>query len=296
MAENFLRRYVLRCGPSGGEGFEIGNISSAKEEALHISFSIEKSDTESNNTAKVQIWNLSDESLTVFDGADCICELKAGYGDTMALILCGTVTAVTTTLDGADRMTELEVVDGRVELRDTIMSVSLNGTVDTKEVYDKIAGEMGVSIVYAEDLQFPTLPNGYSFIGKGKNALQKITKYCGHEWTMQNQILQITNPGKPLTTMGYVLSADTGLINIPKKITLGSKSDSKNDSGSGSGATADTGWEVEYLLNGAIGINDTVILESKMASGYFRVYKLTIDGDNMEGDWICTAQLIALGA
>lgn len=25
---------------------------------------------------------------------------------------------------------------------------------------------------------------------------------------------------------------------------------------------------------------------------YFRVYKLTIDGDNLEGDWICTAQLL----
>ena len=59
---------------------------------------------------------------------------------------------------------------------------------------------------------------------------------------------------------------------------------------------AQTGWEVEYLLNGAIGINDTVQLESRMARGYFRVHKVTFDGDNMEGDWVCTAQLLEISA
>ena len=49
-------------------------------------------------------------------------------------------------------------------------------------------------------------------------------------------------------------------------------------------------------MNGAIGINDTVKLQSSTANGYFRVHKVTIDGDNLDGDWICTAQLIELKA
>ena len=57
-----------------------------------------------------------------------------------------------------------------------------------------------------------------------------------------------------------------------------------------------TGWEVEYLLNGAIGINDIVRLESGAARGYFRVHKVTLDGDNLEGDWICTAQLMEVAS
>lgn len=52
------------------------------------------------------------------------------------------------------------------------------------------------------------------------------------------------------------------------------------------------GYEVKYFLNGAIGVNDYIRLESDKVRGYFRVYKLTIDGDNLEGDWICTAQLL----
>ena len=83
--ENFMRRYIMRCGKMGGRGFEIGNIHSAREDALHVSFSVEKSNAESPNTAKVQVWNLSDKNLKILDTKDCALELKAGYEDSMAL-------------------------------------------------------------------------------------------------------------------------------------------------------------------------------------------------------------------
>ena len=283
-AENFLRRYTLKAGKAGSSGFEIGNASNAAQEALHICFSVEKSNAESPNDAKVQIWNLSPQNLNILEEKDCVIELKAGYGNSTALILVGTVSSAITTRENADRMTELQVVDGLVELRDSVITLSINGKVNCKDVYQQIADAMGMSIVYANDLTYVTLPNGFSFVGKAKNALQKMAICCGHKWTIQNQIIQITWPGRAVATMGYLLSSDTGLINIPKKITIGSGEEEK------------TGWEVEYLLNGAIGVNDIVELRSQEASGYFLVHKVTIDGDNMEGDWICTAQLLKIAA
>ena len=280
--ENWMRTYVMRCGKMKKKGFEIGNIDSPTQDCLHVSFSVEKSSAESPNNAKVQIWNLSPKNLSILESKDCIVELKAGYGNNRSLILVGNVSSAITTLDGADRFTELEVVDGLVELRDTNISVSLNGKVNCKAVYNKIAAAMGISVRFASDLSFKTLPNGFSYVGKAKGALQKMAKFCGHKWSIQNQVLQITRPGRPITTKGYLLSPDTGLINIPKRITIGS------------GDEAKTGWEVEYLLNGAIGVNDIVNLKSSVASGYFLVHKVTIDGDNMEGDWICTAQLMKI--
>lgn len=280
--ENFMRRYIMKCGKMGIQGFQIGNINSPFETALHICFSVEKSSAENPNDAKIQVWNLSDSNLKLLDNADCVVELKAGYGDNMALIIVGNITSVITTMENADRMTEITVVDGRVELRDTVLSISLNGKVYAKEVYQRIADEMGMSIVFASDLTFPTMPNGFSYVGKAKNALQKISKYCGHNWTIQNQVLQITLPGRSLTARGYVLSSETGLIGIPKRITIGSDENAK------------LGWEVEYLLNGAIGINDVVQLKSSTVSGYFLVNKVTIDGDNIDGDWLCTAELLEI--
>lgn len=285
--ENFMRTYTLKCGKMGSKGFEIGNIHNAIEAALHVSFSVEKCDVESPNTAKVQIWNLSNNNLKILDGKDCIVELKAGYNNSNALILVGNVTSVVTTPENADRMTEIEVMDGRVELRDTTVSISLNGSVNCKDVYNQIASKMGLSIVFAGDLSFKTMPNGFSYTGKAKNALQKIAKYCGHKWTIQNQVIQITWPGRAVNTRGYLLNSETGLISIPKRITIGSSSDSEE---------SQTGWEVEYFLNGAIGVNDIVQLQSSTANGYFRVYKVTFDGDNLEGDWVCTAQLLEIKA
>lgn len=282
--ENFIRTYTLKAGRAGTSGFQIGNTESPAQETLHIAFSVEKSNAENPNDAKIQIWNLSQASLNILEEKDCIVELKAGYGNNMALLLAGNVASAITTFDSADRMTELQVVDGLVELRDTVISISMNGKVNCREVYTKIASSMGIPIVFANDLSFHTLPNGFSYVGKAKNALQKLAGCCGHNWTIQNQVLQVTWPGRSISTRGYLLSSDTGLIGIPKRITIGSGEEEK------------TGWEAEYLLNGAIGVNDIVQLSSSVASGYFLVHKITIDGDNMEDDWICTAQLLKIAA
>lgn len=285
--ENFLRSYTLKCGKKGKSGFEIGNISDAVSPALHISFSVEKCDVESPNTAKVQVWNLSDKNLKILDSKDCIVELKAGYGENKALILAGNVVAATTTPDNADRMTEIEVVDGRVALRDAYISISINGSVNCKDIYARIAAEMGLSILFAGDLSFKKMPKGFSYVGKAKDALQKVAKYCKHNWTIQNQVIQITWPGRAVSTRAYLLNSKTGLISIPKRITIGSSSE---------GNEQKNGWEVQYLLNGAIGVNEIVQLESSTANGYYRVYKVTFDGDNLEGDWICTAQILEIKA
>ena len=184
MGKNFMRRYIMKCGPAKQKGFQIGNVNNATEAALHICFSIEKSDAENPNDAKVQIWNLSDNNLKILESKDCSVELRAGYGDVLALILAGNVTSAITTRENADRMTEMTVVDGNVELRDTSLTISLKGKVNSKDVYKTIANAMGMAVEFGEGLTFKTMPHGFSYVGKAKNALKKITSYCGHVWSI----------------------------------------------------------------------------------------------------------------
>jgi len=283
--KNWLRTYTLKAGKQGADGFEIGNISNENQTVLHISFSCEKSEKEAANTAKIQIWNLSNKNLKILEKKDCVVELKAGYGNNRPLIFVGTVTSAVTTIDGADRLTELQVVDGRVALRDTKMKVSLNGIVNAKTVYGMIAGQMGLSIQYAKGLSFKNFPNGYSFVGKGRMCLKKIARACGHIWSIQNGVIQITKKGTPVNSKGYLLNHDTGLIGIPKRITIAQDAESKQDR---------IGYEIQYFLNGAIEVNDTIKIKTEALQGYFRVEKVTIDGDNMEGDFLCTAQVIEM--
>lgn len=84
--ENFIRRYLMKAGKMGHNGFQIGQTSTENPHALHISFSIEKSTSETANTAKVQIWNLSPANLSVLDTEDCVIELQAGYAPCLSTL------------------------------------------------------------------------------------------------------------------------------------------------------------------------------------------------------------------
>ena len=56
---NWIRDYRIIAGVPGTEGFEIGEMFRGR--ALHVSFDLEKSDTQSSNTGKLTISNLNDE-------------------------------------------------------------------------------------------------------------------------------------------------------------------------------------------------------------------------------------------
>lgn len=139
--KNFDRQYRMSAGPPGSTGFEIGGTTPY---SLHISFSVQKQELESSNTAKVQVWNLNKQNLATLEAENCFLLLKAGYGNTLPVILSGTVSHTSTRKDGSDMLTEIEVVDGLMEVRDTWVSMSYAGKVNTKKILDDTAAQMGL--------------------------------------------------------------------------------------------------------------------------------------------------------
>lgn len=276
---NFDRQYRLSAGQGGAEGFEIGGDNFP----LHISFSVEKTDLTSQNTAQVAIWNLNPSQIAELEQKDCIVTLKAGYETTIPLIFAGVVTYVSTGLDGANLCTEIELVDNRIEIRDTFVSLSYADVISTKTVLEDVAGQMGVTPTFAYNAEFSDFQNGFSFIGAGKDALSKACDSSDLTWSIQNGVLQIKKPGDVMAPEVYVLSPDTGLVNIPKKVQIADEEGTDE---------AQNGIDVEYLMNAAINIDDYVKLESKYMEGYFRVYSLAIEGDTHSATWKCTARLL----
>lgn len=291
--EFFKRKCHLSIGQSGTEGFEIGGMES-NGIPLHIKFSMEKADCESPNTAKITVWNLSPEHLAVLEKKDCAIILQAGYGENLSMAFMGTVTYATTTHEGADIMTDIEAADSRVELRDTSMSVSYAAGTATDIVYSNIAEKMGLPLSVSElAMATPTIfGNGFSFIGTAKDVMTRVTKLDGNNWTIQDGVIQITKPGEPISTECYVLGAESGLIGYPKRINISAGGSDGDNNTTTESDTAQLGWEVKYFINLAIGVNSYVYLESKMTTGYYRVQKVAIDGDNYEGDFQCTATLL----
>lgn len=291
------REFRLVAGVRGKKGFEIGSETQGRP--LHISFSLEKSDTQSSNTGKITISNLSDEHKAILAEKDCYIQLSAGYGTNLGLIFAGDVSTTTETLSDADRDIEIEVIDG-FAVNDLPGWLSESGTVTCKTVLDKVVEKMEVESAIitdkaAEKLSSAMYDNGYAYVGKLRTALQNVLRKAGCTYSIQNGILQIYVSGETITTKAYVLSAETGLISIPERITI---SDSNSNSGttttssSGTASKGIPGYKVDFFLNPAIGVNDLISLKSRDVSGTFRVHKITLDGDNYSGDWKCEAELV----
>ena len=283
--KNFGREYRFAAGPAGipDAGFEVGATSPESPEALHIKFSVDKSDSETPNTASVSLWNLSPEHLSILNEKDCVVSLRAGYETHMSLILVGAITYIETSLDVGDRETSIEIADGRIELRDCYLSLSYSGVINTKKIIEDIAADMGVTVTFSYNAQFAELPNGFAFVGTGRVALDNACASSGLQWGIQNGVLQVKNSGDVMSREVYVLSPETGLIGIPKKVNYGANAEN---------AEEESGYEVEYFLNGAIGIGDYIRLESEVTQGYYRMRSVELRGDNLEGDWLCVAKLV----
>ena len=159
--KNWDRQYRFSAGQAGSAGFEVGG----GDRPLHISFSVERADTESANTAKVSLWNLSPAHLAELNKDDCVCVLKAGYGTVMPLVFTGIVTFAKTKQDGSDVLTEVELVDNRVEVRDTYVSVCYEGKVNCKTIIQDVGDQMGITVSFSYNAEFKDIPNGFSYVG-----------------------------------------------------------------------------------------------------------------------------------
>ena len=277
----FDRQYRFIAGKPSAMGFEVGGGDSCRP--LHVSFDVQRADLESPNTAKVTLWNLSPAHVAAVEEDDCVVALRAGYGRHMAHVFAGNVTYSRTSLDGADRMTEIEATDGRVALRDTYLSISYTDGINTRRIIEDIAAQMGVALSVSYNAAFAEAPDGYAYIGLAGGALDKACAMSGLSWHIHSGVLQVKAAGGTMTREVYLLNAASGLVGIPRRVVIA------KDNKTGS---EQKGVEIDYLMNAAINVDDYIKLESKLASGYYRVHSIDISGDNYDGPWMCTARLL----
>lgn len=289
---NWDRQYRLRAGVEGEQGFEIGEPDSKTNRAIHINFTIQKSDSTTLNTTKIKVWNLNSEQINILTQTGCTIEIMAGYGTSRPVIFRGTVANVNESLDSADRLVEIEAVDGFASLSETVVSVSYSGKISTLKVFKDIANQLNLPVSYSSTaqgtLESSYFSNGYSFVGYAQYVLDDICELTSLIWTIQDGVLQIRKSSEGISTTVHKLNKDTGLINIPQRVYSSSVSSTDSDS------VSDTlyGYEIDYFMNGAIGVGDRVYVESDIVTGIYMVSDLTIEGDNLEGNWQCTAKIV----
>lgn len=289
----FNRIVSLVIGKENGKGKELSG--------LRISFSIQKGSTKSPNSCTCKIWNLSPDTRSIVEVIGNVLILKAGYSDDIGPIniFQGDVTRALTVREGPDWITEIEMLDGLSEFRDTKTSVSFNKGVTVQTVVSNIAKTFGLPVrELPVNIGSKQYPRGFAFVGRSRDALDKACNNLGLEWSIQNREIQIIKKGGFFKQRAIVLSPDSGLIGSPAREskTMTEKAAAKegitktqkgvqvintlDEKGQDEEKLQVNGYKVKSLLQPTLEPGGYVQVKAKGINGeFFRIEELTHSGD-----------------
>lgn len=285
----FDRIYKLTIGVQGSDGFVLEG--KPYSDGLNISFSIGKDLSQQTNKAEIKIYNLSDATAKKIEKDDSIIILEVGYSEDMGLkrIFVGYITEIKTTFSNGERTTEISASDGQIAIRNCIVSLSYAENVSRKKVIDDVAQEMGLVVNYAEDCEFSSFANGFSFVGTGKNCLDKACAGSNLSWSIQNNMIQVIKAGGTTKVEAIKLSAASGLIGSVESVVKASFIVAKENAGNSKNAnkrkSRKQGYRLKCLLQPTLSPGDLVYVDSRLAKGWFKCDKLTHNGEYMGGNW-----------
>lgn len=297
MSFRFNRTYRLLIGKKG----ETKNAILI-EPPMRITFDVQKDVESEPNENSIKIYNLSAETRKAVEKPNLRCVLYAGYAEENepTLLCSGDIATAYSYRDGGDWVTELFVLDGLIEIRDTAVSLGYAGGVSSQLILNDIAGQMGLKLIAGEELIERKWANGFSFYGAARTALNKIVAGTGLEWSVQNGELQVVNKARTTRRQGVVLAVDTGLIGSPERVreAARSKQADENDKKSAKkqnvepSQQAKDGWNVRSLLLPQINPADKVKIESLTVEGWFRAESVKHTGDSHSGEWQTELHLV----
>jgi hypothetical protein len=236
-----------------------------------INFDVKFDDDPEPNLSAVEIYNLSQETISnIKKGSKII--LNAGYQKDIGTILLGVVEEHSTAIERTDKLTRLYVGDASNKWLNTTVNKSFKTGIKASQVLrDTLQGfglEIG-EISLANDIVYT---NGKVVSGMLQKVVRDIASETNSKFYIKNGIIFI-RPYNKGTETGFLLNSYTGLIGSPEKI--------ETDDGEG--------WKVRMLLNHRINIDSLIRIESRIVKGDFRVKK-----GNHAGDFITEAEVYSI--
>lgn len=276
------RRYRLLIGDyQNGNGLEITN--------LQITFDVSKSSDNSNNSnsASIEVYNLSKESLKILDTDYPAAYLYVGYGldptKPLKLLFGGQVVNITTRKQGTDRITQLLLGTGYTELNHQLMSKVVPPGKTVKQVCEEVIKQfpnIQRGVFNGTNLN-NTVSKGYSLSGTVKEVLDKISDTYKLEWRIDDDVLYINDKDRAETEnfdTAYVITPETGLIEIPYYTSGDSRRTPKDKA-------KKNGVQFSMLINPEIIAGKIVKLEDTDITGWFKVDSIRYSGSWRAGNW-----------
>lgn len=255
-------------------------------EDLQVTFDISKSTNNKNrtNSATIEVYNLSEESLKVLDTDYPAAMFEAGYLDTGGpkRLFSGQVTNVSTRKSGTDIVCQLTMGSGYTELNHETLSDVVPPGNNVQDAIEKLRKAIGADRgVYNGTNLNNEIIYGYPLSGTPKEMLDELAEKYQLDWQLDDGVLYVHDNDRAATEqfqLAYVISPFTGLIERPYRVS-GDKRRSKKDK------VKKPGVQLKILLNPEIKAGDIIQIEEGLLKGWYKVDSIRHTGSWRGDNW-----------
>jgi hypothetical protein len=247
------------------------SYSDKSNNKFRIAFDVKFDSSKNKNPAVIKIYNLSEVNRRFFNDDGLTIQLFAGYENAMNEIYKGDVMFVSNKREGANIVTEFNCGDGIQAIKDIKIKTSFNPGTKIKTIIDSLLPKIKkAGLDFKKDLS--NIFSGKSEFGEVisgtfNKLFSDLCKRQDLQFTVTNNMVEITKKNKPINQNAVVLSPRTGLIGIPEQ--------RKDD------------ISIRTLIQPSnLFPNRLIQLDSSSISGFYIIKSCNYMGDTHGNNWI----------
>lgn len=240
-----------------------------------------KSNKAEPNTMTITIDNLSENIRNRISSKEFnLVKLEVGrYGEELRVLFVGTIDKCTHIRESstATTRTVLECGDGSIQYASSYSAKTLKKGMTDSQVIEEIIKDMPEITKGVQDLpKDRVLPRGKTLLGNSRDELTRIAMRNNCDWSIQDGKLVFVPRNKVLpNSYGYLISAETGMVDSPQK-------------------NNDGGLSVKMFLNTSIFINSLIRVKSMINdyNGDYKVLEIEYDLSTRGNEWHQTCAVV----
>lgn len=252
---------------------------------LQVRFEVTKTLLGIPNSARIDIYNLSEKTRANIQTKLAKVTLNAGYKGNSRLIFSGQIRNIFDIREKTDRVTTIYAADGERDWRDSRFNKTLSENITLQSAVEQLAATFTETSV-GELNGLSTIPDklrGQTLSGSTKDILDMFADEYGFEWSIQDGVF-VTEPiDIPLQAdQAVLITPATGMINAPTITEIG--------------ANVTTLLNPLLVPNGIFKIESTTadlqlgnlfIREARRteAEGFYKVQEVKHTGNSRAGEW-----------
>lgn len=194
---------------------------------LRMQFTVEKSLVGYPNKANIKIYNLKESSRKVLSEKDTEVLLYAGYDD-VVLLFKGNIINAIHRKDQTEWISELYCGDSITALNSSVINKTLPAGSNATTIMNELINSMqGVTKGITEGLTScinnkRSLLRSLQLSGNVKDFLDKLSKQCGFDYSINDGVLETSETNKPLNDAPiYTITQKNGMIGSPERSDVG---------------------------------------------------------------------------